>query len=311
MRNAFADEITALAAFDPALVLLSGDIGNRLFDRFKAACPDRFYNCGVAEANMVGLAAGLALSGLRPVVYTIASFLTYRTIEQIRLDLCYHGVPVVLVGTGSGLGYASLGVTHHSLEEMAMLRALPGMTVLAPADACELRACLRDGLCASGPVYIRIGKKGEPVLHKVPPDRAIGRTFVLREGGDVCLLAVGVMVGVALQAARMLTDQGVAAQVVSVPTIKPLDTTMLAETFANFPLVATLEEHGLTGGFGAAVAEWLADLETAPRARLLRFGSGDHFLHKAGDTGYAHDHFGLDAVAVVNRVAGRLGGSRR
>jgi transketolase len=311
MRNAFADEITALAAVDPTVVLLSGDIGNRLFDRFKAVAPDRFYNCGVAEANMVGVAAGLALSGLRPVAYTITPFLTYRVMEQIRLDLCYHQAPAVLVGTGSGLRYASLGPTHHSLEEMAMLRTLPGMTVLAPADAHELRACLRDALKQPGPVYLRIGKKGEPLLHDRTPAAAIGHHFVLREGGDLCLLAVGVMAEVALHAAQGLADQGVAATVISLPTLKPLDTALLARLFDGFPLVATLEEHGLIGGFGAAVAEWLADRETAPRGRLMRFGSADAFLHEAGETEYAHEHFGLDAGAVVHRLSARLAATAR
>ncbi|NBV34894.1 MAG: transketolase, partial [Proteobacteria bacterium] len=137
MRNSFAKVITALAHEDPSIVLLSGDIGNRLFDDFKAKCPERFYNCGVAEANMMSMAAGLASCGLRPVVYTITPFLTYRCMEQIRDDVCYHNQKVVIVGTGSGLSYASLGTTHHSCEEMGMLRLLPGMTVLAPADSFE------------------------------------------------------------------------------------------------------------------------------------------------------------------------------
>src|ERR1051325_6833225 len=142
MRNAFSKGITALAATDPRVVLLSGDIGNRLFDDFKAACPGRFYNCGVAEANMIGVAAGLAMSGFRPVCYTITPFITYRCLEQIRIDVCYHEAPVTIVGTGSGLSYASLGATHHSCEEMGMLRLLPGMIVLAPADEIEVRGAV-------------------------------------------------------------------------------------------------------------------------------------------------------------------------
>ena len=134
MRNAFAAEITALGKSDPSIVLLSGDIGNKLFDNYKAAQADRFFNCGVAEQNMVGVAAGMALSGLRPVVYTINSFLIGRSFEQIRLDVCYHNLPVVLVGVGGGLGYASLGPTHHSLEDVAILKSLPNLTILCPAD---------------------------------------------------------------------------------------------------------------------------------------------------------------------------------
>src|SRR5438552_5228383 len=159
MRNAFADEVTKLAQGDSRLVLLSGDIGNRLFDKFKAHCPSRFYNCGVAEANMVGVAAGMAMSGLRPVCYTITPFITYRCMEQIRIDVCYHHVPVVIVGTGSGLSYASLGSTHHSCEEMGMLRLLPGLSVVAPADEVEVRGALEAALASKDPCYIRIGKK--------------------------------------------------------------------------------------------------------------------------------------------------------
>lgn len=306
MRNAFADEVTKQGKRDSSIVLLAGDIGNRLFDEFKLAAPDRFYNCGVAEANMVGMAAGMAMCGLRPVVYTITPFITYRVIEQIRDDLCYHHVPVILVGTGSGLRYASLGATHHSLEEMAMLRTLPGMTVLAPGDSAELRACLRDALRLDGPVYMRIGKKGEPALHAEPVEHAIGRHFVLREGTDVCLLATGVVAANALEAAELLAAAGIAARVVSVPTVKPLGTELLEEVFGSFPLVVSVEEHGLIGGFGAAIAEWYADRETPAAGRLLRIGTADAFMHEAGETEYAQAHYGISAEAIARRVERRL-----
>lgn len=169
MRNAFAQELTALAAQNPQIVLLSGDIGNRLFDPFKAQCPNRFFNCGVAEANMASIAAGLAMCGLRPITYTIAPFNTTRCLEQIRDDICYHHVPVIIVGTGAGLSYASLGCTHHSCEDIAFLRSLPNMTVLCPADSMELRSLLRLAIQHPGPVYMRIGKTGEPIIHQEPP----------------------------------------------------------------------------------------------------------------------------------------------
>ncbi|MGH7075563.1 MAG: transketolase family protein [Stellaceae bacterium] len=306
MRNAFADELTKLAAADPSVVLFSGDIGNRMFEDFKAAAPGRFFNCGVAEANMVGMAAGLAMNGLRPVVYTITPFLTYRVIEQIRVDLCYHHVPVVLVGTGSGLRYASLGATHHSLEEMAMLRTLPGMTVLAPADAGELRACLDDALKLDGPVYMRIGKKGEPNLHAARPVSAIGHTFQLRAGPDLCLLGTGVMTAAAIEAADLLAGHGIGASVYSMPTIKPLDGDFLAEVFATYPLVVSVEEHGLIGGFGAAIAEWMADRLEPPRARLLRCGTADRFMHEAGEMEHAHTYFGISSHQIAARIEQRL-----
>ena len=163
MRNAFAVEVTKLGLEDPRIVLLTGDIGNKLFDQFKDKNEGCFFNCGIAEANMMGVAAGLALSGLRPIIYTITPFTTTRCYEQIRVDACYHNVPVIIVGTGSGLSYAELGPTHHSCEDLAIMRVLPNMTVLAPADEVELRQCLRTALKLKGPVYIRIGKKGEKI----------------------------------------------------------------------------------------------------------------------------------------------------
>src|SRR5262245_37500104 len=162
MRNAFAAEVTALAGQDERVVLLMGDIGNRLFNDFRDRHPERFFNCGIAEANMTGMAAGMAACGLRPVTYTIAPFVTTRCLEQVRVDVCYHRLPVTIVGVGAGLSYASLGATHQACEDIAFLRALPGMTVVCPADPLEVRLALRAALRHPGPVYLRLGKKGEP-----------------------------------------------------------------------------------------------------------------------------------------------------
>ena len=301
MRNAFAKQVTALAEQDERVVLLSGDIGNRLFDDFKTKCPSRFYNCGVAEANKVGVAAGLAMSGLRPVCYTITPFITYRCMEQIRIDVCYHNAPVVIVGTGAGLSYASLGSTHHSCEEMGMLRLLPGLTILAPADEMEVRAGLKSALRHPGPVYMRIGKKGEPVLHKTEPEFVIGKAISVRPGTDVCLLSTGTMLAVALAAADILEAEKCSAAVFSVPTVKPLDTQLLEEVFARFKVVATLEEHSILGGLGGSVAEWRADAD-APRARLLRFGTRDEFLHETCEQEEAREYFGLTPSAIARKV---------
>jgi transketolase len=301
MRNAFASEITRLGAADERIVLLSADIGNRLFDKFKDAAPSRFFNCGVAEANMIGVAAGLAMSGLRPVCYTIANFLTYRCIEQIRIDLCYHHQPVVFVGTGAGLAYASLGATHHSCEEMGMLRLLPGLTVMAPADQMEVRAALKAALKHDGPVYIRIGKKGEPAVHKTEPALEIGRAIVMREGTEVCLLSTGNMLPTCLATADRLAAAGRSTQVVSFHTIKPLDEALLAEIFSRFKIVATVEEHSVMGALGGSVAEWLAD-HPAPQSRLLRFGTRDEFLHETCEQESARHHFGLTAENIAAQI---------
>jgi len=301
MRNAFAAAITALAAEDPRVVLLSGDIGNRLFDTFKDRYPSRFLNCGVAEANMVSVAAGMALCGLRPVTYTIASFMTTRCYEQIRVDACYHHLPVVIVGVGAGLSYAANGGTHLACEDIAILRALPEMTVVCPADAMEVGLAVRAALAHRGPVYLRLGKKGEPAVHPVPPIFRIGEGIVLRRGRDVCLLGTGSMVKTALDVSDRLGAAGCSAEVVSLHTVKPLDGLLLERVFADFPLVATVEEHSLLGGLGGAVAEWAADRHGSV-ARLLRFGTADRFLHEAGGQQYARGRFGLTAEAIASRI---------
>lgn len=301
MRNAFAAELTRLAGENDQLVMLSGDIGNRLFDDFKAHFPNRFYNCGVAEANMISMAAGLAMEGLHPVAYTITPFITTRCFEQIRVDVCYHNVPVVIVGVGAGLSYATLGPTHHSCEDIAIMRALPNMTVIAPGDPLETRLALRAAMQHNGPVYIRMGKKGEPVIHQQTPDFEIGKALIIQNGKDVCLLGTGTILPDVLKAADLLADKGISAQVVSFPTIKPLDETLLADVFSRFSVVTTIEEHSRLGGFGSSVAEWLTD-QAPMEGRLCRIGTNDTFMDVAGEQEYARQHFGLDAHSICEKT---------
>ena len=301
MRNAFATEVTALAGEDERLVLLSADIGNRLFDRFKECFPGRFFNCGVAEANMVSVAAGMALCGLRPVTYTIASFTTARCFEQIRVDVCYQNLPVMIVGVGAGLAYAANGGTHHSCEDIATLRVLPNMTVLCPGDPIEVRLAVRAALNLGGPVYLRLGKKGEPTVHVQPPEFKIGKGIIVRPGHDVCLLSTGNLLPVALQTAEKVAMAGTSTQVVSFHTVKPLDEPLLAEAFGKFELVVTMEEHSILGGLGGSIAEWLA-AQPRQKARLCRIGTADGFLHEAGDQEYAREYFGLTPDRIAARI---------
>lgn len=305
MRNAFAAAITDLAAQDERIVLLSGDIGNRLFDKYRERFPSRFYNCGVAEANMTGMAAGLALSGLRPFTYTITPFATTRVIEQIRVDICYHNVPVVIVGTGSGLSYASLGPTHHSCEDVGILRCFPNLTVLCPADAMEVGPAIEAALTLPGPIYIRLGKKGEPNVHEKPPRLEVGKGLVMREGTDVCLLGMGTMTATALEAAKLLQGHGISARVVSMHTVKPLDDALLRESFDRFKVVAVVEEHSVIGGLGSAVAEWLARRKPG-RGVLEAIGTPDAFISEAGSQQWMREQCGLTPQAVAERIAGRL-----
>lgn len=300
MRNAFADEIMKIAIVDERLVLLSGDIGNKLFDRYKAQFPNRFYNCGVAEANMASVAAGMAMCGLRPITYTITPFNTTRCLEQIRVDICYHNLPVIIIGLGAGLSYASLGCTHHSCEDISFLRSLPNMTVVCPADSFELVPILRQAMQAEGPTYIRIGKKGEPAVYTSYPDVTIGKAHIVRPGTDVCLLATGNVLPLGMEIAKTL-EKEISVQLVSMHTVKPLDKAFLRSAFEEFPLVVSLEEHSLIGGLGSAIAECVVD-EDIRSSRLLRFGTADRFPHSLGEQQFIRDSFGLNSENLAQII---------
>jgi transketolase len=306
MRNAFVKALTLAAEQDERVVLVAADIGNRLWDSFKARFPQRFYNCGVCEANMTGVAAGLALDGFRPFTYTITPFVTTRCLEQIRVDLCYHSLPVVVTAVGAGLSYASLGATHHSCEDIALLRVLPEMTVTCPADSWEIAAILPQLLKLSGPAYFRLGKKGEPLVHSGLPDLVLGKAFVLAPGRGVALLGCGNIMPEVCEAARLLRQSGLAPELVSWHTVKPLDEDYLEKVFAGFDLVVTIEEHSRLGGLGSALAEWLSDRRATvdkPPARLLRLGTPDAFPHEAGEQQYFREKMGLVGHRIAERVA--------
>jgi len=304
MRNAFAEEVTSLAADDKRIVMLPADIGNRLFDKYKEKFPDRFYNCGVAEADTIGIAAGMALCGLRPIAYTINSFITTRCFEQIRVDVCFNNLPVIIAGVGGGLSYSPLGVTHHSCEDIAIMRVLPNMTVICPGDAFEVRAAIRAALKHKGPIYIRLGKKGEPLVHKEIPDLKIGKGITIVDGKELCLLSTGNMLPTAVNVGEILKSQGISAKVISIHTVKPLDKALLSDIFAGFELVATIEEHSLLGGLGASITEWLDEqqMQKVQKAKLLRFGTRDEFLYKVGEQEYARKYFGLDAETISKKI---------
>lgn len=312
MRDSFSDELTRLGRDDARVTLVCADIGNHMFDRFKTACPGRFHNVGIAEAAMTGVAAGLAMAGMRPFTYTIAAFNPGRCAEQIRLDICQHNLPVIVVGTGGGLSYASLGPTHHALEDIAWMRAIPNMTVLCPGDPLEVRAAMRLALAQTGPVYLRIGKKGEAKVHTEVPAVGRGGALRIREGTDAALLAVGTMLPEAVAAANILADHGITAAVYSLFSIKPLDTGLLGRLFdpaGPVRAVAVLEEHGAAGGAWSAVAEWLAERGGASPP-LVRFGTPDVFLHQAGGQEWVRRQVGLDAAAIAERMIGICRGGR-
>ncbi len=297
MRNAFADEVTQLAQTDSRVILLSGDIGNRLFDRLRAARPEQFLNCGIAEQNMMGVAAGMGLSGLRPIVYTITPFTTIRCLEQIKIDVGYHNSPVIIVGTGSGLSYASLGPTHHSLEDFAIFRPIPNLQVLAPWDAKSLRACLRMAIDSNCPTYIRIGKKGEADLSGDQAVPLIGNGLCLEHGSHVCILATGTVSSEAALAIKTLAKQGVSAELVLMHTIKPFSESAIVALLNRFDALVTVEEHSTAGGFGESVLSFIARSGLSKRVQVL--GTSDQFMPVVGSQGYARQYFEIDADSIV------------
>ena len=293
MRNRFAKVITELAEKDKKIVLLSGDIGNRLFNNYKAIAPERFYNCGVAEANMTGVAAGMAMNGLRPVTYTIASFNIYRCYEQIRLDVCYQNLPVIIVGTGAGLSYSQLNPTHHSCEDIAVMRVLPNMTVICPGDSNELEVLLKQSISLNGPIYFRIGKKNEPIVYKDLPDVKIGKVSRIRKGDKVCIINTGTTLPIALEAGKKL-----GAEVVNMHTVKPIDKEYLQKACKKFNLIITVEEHSIIGGLGAAVSEFLTDNDINS-VKLRKVAIPDKFLEKTGKQAEARKMAGLTVENII------------
>ena len=302
MRNAFAKEVTRLAKKSSKLVLLSGDIGNRLFDDYKAIPNSNFINCGIAEANMMGVAAGLAMSKLKPIIYTITPFTTTRCLEQIRVDACYHDVPVIIVGTGSGLSYASLGPTHHSLEDFAIFRAIPNITILAPSDEVELKKCLNEALKLDSPVYMRIGKKGEEITTDKSLKLKIGKSVTHKKGNDVCLIGTGTIMPEVIKAAEKLENKNVSVHIERFHTIKPLDKNSLRKIFKKFSLISVVEEHSQIGGLYGAIAEWRSLENYHYNTRVLSFGTKDEFMHDIGSQHYARRKYGLDSQNIYKKT---------
>lgn len=304
MRNAFVSALTELARADSRVVFLSADLGFKIFDEFAREFGGRFMDVGVAEAAMIGTAAGLALGGMRPFVYSIATFATLRCLEQIRDDLCYHSLPVTVVGVGGGYSYGHNGATHHSLEDIAILRALPGMTVVCPGDPVETAAAVRATLGLHGPMYLRLGRAGEPRIHANADGFRIGEAIQVVDGADCSIITTGAILSVAMDAAAQLRAAGVGCRVLSMHTVKPLDTQALERCAAQTRLLVTLEEHSAIGGLAGAVSEWLA--ASGLRAPFLALNAGDAFAHCSGSQDYLRTARGLSAQQVSRAIGEAL-----
>lgn len=301
MRLAFVQALMEAARQDPKVQLVTSDLGFLVFEDFMQQFPDQFTNAGVAEANSLGMASGMAQSGLTPICYSIIPFFTFRAFEQIRNDIAYPKANVKIVGIGSGLSYGYNGISHHALEDLAVMRALPNMTILAPADPLETYQATMQMMAIDGPVYLRLGKVGEPILSYAQSGQfAIGKPQVMRTGKDVLLLSTGTMLKTALDVATQLGSRGIEASVVHVGTVKPLDAQTITPLLAVHPKVVTIEEHTTLGGFGSAVAE-INVSQASPKPQLL-VGTGDRFYNLGGSQAYLKKQAGLDAPSITDKI---------
>lgn len=295
MRAAFSNALIEAASNDERVILLTGDHGYALFDEFRKRCPDQYINGGIAEQNMVGVAAGLAKAGFRPIVYGLSAFVPVRVLEQIKIDVCYEQLPVVFTGDGAGLVYSTLGTSHQSFEDIACLRAVPYLDIMSPCDAHELTVGMRMALAQRGPVYFRMGKADIGPVHAVPPQLRRGGLLQVRKGiHPVNLIATGSMV----KTACALGDE-LDASVWSAPWIKPLDASQLAQIAAGASAFVTLEEHSAVGGMGGAVLEAISEHAPLP---VLRIGIGERFSETCGSYAHAIREHGLDLATVRGRV---------
>lgn len=300
MRNKFASVLFELMKQDEKVVLLYADIGNRLFNKHKELSPERVINAGIAEANMASMAAGMAKMGMKPVIYTITPFTTARNFEQIKIDIAYQNLPVTIVGTGSGLAYANLGPTHHSFEDIALMRVLPNMQVVCPCDSNELSTLMPQVIYSGKPCYLRIGKKNEPLFNQQMPTTQIGSMNVIKHGSDICILVVGTIIDLAVELQSKLEEHGKKIQLVSFHTIKPLDSEFLFGLANQFQHVIIIEEHSKHGGAGSAIFEW--QVENNVRLNISHFAIGDTFIDQVGSTSSARIKAGLDIELILNEL---------
>ena len=292
LRTAFIDTLRELARIDDRIFLLTADMGYSVFETFRDEFPDRFLNTGIAEQNTIGVAAGLASRGKIVFVYSIIPFVTMRCFEQVRLDLAYNFMNVKLVGVGAGLTYGPLGSSHHALEDIAIMRSLPDMTVLCPGDPIETRELIKRSYEYEGPVYIRLGKNGEPKIHPDETRIEIGKSITVLEGNDLALITTSNMLETGKKWVEEWKQDGVNVSLISMPSLKPFDSSTVKNLIDKEIPIITLEEHSVIGGLGSIISQVIAT--TGKPVKFQQIGINDKFSHVIGGHEYQRKKFMLD-----------------
>ena len=304
MRNTVIDALTNMAETDDRITFVTADLGYSVLEDFAAKFPERFFNVGICEQAMSSVAAGMALSGEIVFTYSIGNFATLRCIEQIRNDVCYHNANVKIIAVGGGVSYGQLGMSHHATEDIAMMRALPHMRVLTPADPEEALAAARYAVQTEGPCYIRLARRGEPVLYPKAGAIDVTKVQTVIPGEQVAVIGCGPIVAEVKKACETLRHRGIEAGAYSVPCVSPLDRDAVRTIARQADWVVTVEEHQITGGLGSAVAEALCDL---PDVRQLRMGIPDEYPHIVGSHEYLCDYYGLRADKIAEKILSVMG----
>lgn len=301
MRNELVKTLTRIAASDRDMMLLTGDLGFGVLTDFAGRFPAQFLNVGVAEQNMIGIAVGLALEGRTVFAYSIGNFPTLRCLEQIRNDACYHNANVKIVAVGGGFTYGSLGISHHATEDIAVMRSMPGMTVMAPGDPKESAAATMAAYLRPGTCYLRLGRGGEPEVHPETLKFTAGEAIEVRDGDEVAVISTGGILKNALDLTDRLCGLGVSTALYSMHTVKPLDSALVKRLARTVRLIVTVEEHSVIGGLGSAVAEVLAQTPNS-RATLKIAGLNDCFSSIVGDQEYLREAYGLSVERLTDAV---------
>lgn len=305
MRKTFFNKINQIASKDKNVYLLTANLGFRLFDQFRQQLPNQFIDVGVAEANMIGIASGLSLSGKNTYCYSIIPFLIMRAYEQIRMDVGYHNLGVKLVGVGGGFTYGFEGLTHFGLEDISLMRSVPNMNVIVPSDIEEAKLVADFSYKFNKPLYIRLGRMGDPVIYPKPPDFCFGKGIVLEEGKDIAIIATGNILYQAKQVLDNLKKKGISSTLIDMHTVKPIDLGLINNCSREHEAIFTLEEHSINGGLGSAVAEVLS--ENSYNGKFRRIGIPDKLESVIGKAQYLRKYYSLDSDSITNTIMNTIG----